>query len=149
MKRVARNDLLERAEQTNDLQLYKAVTGGISLLDYLIDYVDRNSIADLAICGETLGSVLRANKARRKKVETWYNLDSDDDYKAIHKKELDAIDEQSELMLINVFDQIEDLKAKAAADAEAAEKAAAERAAKRAEKKAAREAKKAAKEAEE
>ena len=149
MKKAARNELLERAEKTNDLQLYKALTGGVSLLDYLIDFVEKNELGGLAICGETLSSVLHANKARRKKVASWYELDTNEAYKTIHQKEIAVIDEQSELMLIEIFDQLDDLKAQAAADVTAAEKAAADRAAKRAAKKAAKEAaEKAAQEAE-
>ena len=139
------NALLKLAEETNDLQLYKVATGEIDKLSFLIEFVKKNDLGSLVVCGDTLESVLHANKARYKKVASWLLCDTDDMYKELHQRELDLLDEYADVMLSEIFAQLDDLKVKAAEDAAAAEKAAAEKAAKRAE----RAAKKAAREAEE
>lgn len=140
-----RQRLFKLAEERNDLRLYKLANGEGEILDYLIQFVNDNDLGGLSICGETLSSVLHANASRRKKVMKWFRLDNDSVYKELHAKELLVLDEYAETMLIEIFNQLDDLKAKAAEDVAAAEKAAAEKAAKRAE----RATKKAAKEAEE
>ena len=138
------NALLKLAEETNDLQLYKVATGEIDKLSFLIDFVGKNDLGGLVVCGDTLNSVLHANKARYKKVSFWLLCDTDDVYKDIHQRELDLLDEYADVMLTEIFAQLDDLKAKAAEDVEHAKQAAAEREIKRAE----RALKKAAKEAE-
>lgn len=131
-ERKMRERLLQVANERNDLRLYKLANGEGEIIDYLIKFVNDNNLGGLAICGETLESVLRANAARRKKVYKWFNLDKDPVYKEIHAKELVLLDEYAESMLIEIFNQIDDLKIKAAEDVAAAKKAAAEKAAKRA-----------------
>ena len=138
------NALLKLAEETNDLQLYKVATGEIDKLSFLIDFVGKNDLGGLVVCGDTLNSVLHANKARYKKVAFWLLCDNDDVYKDIHQRELDLLDEYADVMLTEIFAQLDDLKVKAAEDVERAKQAAAEREIKRAE----RALKKAAKEAE-
>lgn len=146
--RKKNNALLTLAEKTNDLQLYKVATGEVDKLTFLIDFVAKNNLGGLVVCGDTLDSVLHANKARYKKVSYWLLCDTDDVYKELHQKELDLLDEYADVMLTEIFAQLDDLKAKAAEDVAAAEKAAAEKAAKRAERAAKKAAKEAAKEAE-
>lgn len=124
--------LLKIAEDRNDLRLYKLANGEGEILDYLIQFVKENELGGLAVCGETLDSVLRANAARRKKLMKWFKIDTDPTYKEIHYKEIQLLDEYSETMLIEIFAQLDDLKVKAAADVANAEKAASDRAAKRA-----------------
>ena len=124
--------LLKIAEDTNDLRLYKLANGEGEIIDYLIQFVKDNEIGGLAVCGETLDSVLRANAARRKKLMKWFSLDQDPTYKELHYKEIQILDEYAETMLIEIFAQLDSLKIKAAADVAAAESAAADRAAKRA-----------------
>lgn len=124
--------LLKIAEDTNDLRLYKLANGEGEIIDYLIQFVKDNDLGGLAICGETLASVLRANAARRKRLMKWFSLDQDPTYKELHYKEIQILDEYAETMLIEIFAQLDDLKVKAAADVAAAEKAAADRVAKRA-----------------
>ena len=138
------NALLKLAEETNDLQLYKVATGEIDKLSFLIDFVGKNDLGGLVVCGDTLNSVLHANKARYKKVSFWLLCDTDDVYKDIHQRELDLLDEYADVMLTEIFAQLDDLKVKAAEDVQRAKQAAAEREIKRAE----RALKKAAKEAE-
>lgn len=138
------NALLKLAEETNDLQLYKVATGEIDKLSFLIDFVGKNDLGGLVVCGDTLNSVLHANKARYKKVSFWLLCDTDDVYKDIHQKELDLLDEYADVMLTEIFAQLDDLKVKAAEDVQRAKQAAAEREIKRAE----RALKKAAKKAE-
>ena len=138
------NALLKLAEETNDLQLYKVATGEIDKLSFLIDFVGKNNLGGLVVCGDTLNSVLHANKARYKKVSFWLLCDNDDVYKDIHQRELDLLDEYADVMLTEIFAQLDDLKIKAAEDVERAKQAAAEREIKRAE----RALKKAAKKAE-
>lgn len=123
--------LLKIAEDTNDLRLYKLANGEGEIIDYLIQFVKDNDLGGLAVCGETLASVLRANAARRKKLMKWFSLDQDPTYKELHYKEIQILDEYAETMLIEIFKQLDDLKVKAAADVAAAEKAAADRVAKR------------------
>lgn len=123
--------LLKIAEDTNDLRLYKLANGEGEIIDYLIQFVKDNDLGGLSVCGETLASVLRANAARRKKLMKWFSLDQDPTYKEIHYKEIQILDEYAETMLIEIFAQLDELKAKAASDVAAAEKAAADRAAKR------------------
>ena len=138
------NALLKLAEETNDLQLYKVATGEIDKLSFLIDFVGKNNLGGLVVCGDTLNSVLHANKARYKKVSFWLLCDNDDVYKDIHQRELDLLDEYADVMLTEIFAQLDDLKIKATEDVERAKQAAAEREIKRAE----RALKKAAKKAE-
>lgn len=139
MSKRKSDSLIKKAEELNDLQLYKVAIGEVDKLTFLNDFVKRNGLGGLAVCGETLESVLRANKARYNKLENWILFDNDDTYEDIHQRELDLLDEYAEVMLTEIFAQFDDLKAKAAEDVAAAEKAAAEKAAKRAAKKAAAE----------
>lgn len=141
--------LLHRAEETNDLQLYRVATGEIDKFDFLTKLVKKEGIGNLVICGETLDSVLRANKARYRRVVGWFLYDTDDTYKELHQRELELLDEYADVMLTEIYADLDSLKVKAAEDAAAAEKAAADRAAKRAARKAAKEAKEAEEKAEE
>ena len=137
MSKRKSDSLIKKAEELNDLQLYKVAIGEVDKLTFLYDFVKRNELGGLVVCGDTLESVLRANKARYNKLENWILFDNDDTYEDLHQRELDLLDEYAEVMLTEIFAQLDDLKAKAAADVAAAEKAAAEKAAKRAAKKAA------------
>ena len=116
MKKRLSKSLIERAEETNDLQLYKVAKGEIDKLSFLIDFVKRNNLGRIFVCGDYLESILRANKARYKKVSSWLANDHDEAYKEIHQKELDLLDEYADTMLAELYENLDDLKARAAAD---------------------------------
>ena len=116
MKKRLNKSLIELAEATNDLQLYKVAKGDVDKLTFLIDFVKRNNLGRIFVCGDYLESILRANKARYKKVSGWLLHEEDDAYREIHQKELNLLDEYADTMLAELYSNLDDLKARAAAD---------------------------------
>ena len=136
MKRSTAKNLLAMAESNSDLQLYRVAKGDISVLDFLAKFANDNGLNGLHVIGGlTLDEIIKSNKQRYKKLVTWCALDTNEQYKKLHQKELSALEEYSEYLLLDVLTNTEELKEQAAKDAAADREAAELRAAKRAAKK--------------
>lgn len=133
MKRSTIKNLLALAESKSDLQLYRVAKGDISVLDYLAKFAKDNELGGLhVIGGYNLDEVIKANRQRYKRLVSWCASDGNEQYKKLHEKELSALEEYSEYLLLDMLTSTDAMKEQAAKDV-AADKAAAEiRAAKRA-----------------